>query len=70
MLSFLVCFIGFYLGVGPPVRVAPLPGIPRDDHVVPQEQDAVQVHGPPGDPEEQVFPGVGAEESYLRFAVK
>ena len=51
------------------VEVSPLPDVPRDDHVVAQQKDPVEVHGPPGHPEQQVLSGVGAEQGHLRLVL-
>ncbi len=46
-------------------RCAPVPGVPGDDHIVAEEEDAVQVHGAARQPQEEVFTGVRAQERHL-----
>ena len=58
-----------YLGVwGAPVRVevAPLADVPRDDHVVAQQQDPVQVHRAPRHPQQQVLARVRPQQRHLQ----
>ena len=70
---FYVCYglsvLVFYLGVwGAPVRVevAPLADVPRDDHVVAQQQDPVQVHRAPRHTQQQVLARVRPQQRHLQ----
>ncbi len=43
----------------------PVPGVPGDDHVVTEEEDAVEVDGAAGEAKEQVLPRVGPQQRHL-----
>jgi hypothetical protein len=46
-------------------RRAPVPGVPGYDHIVAEEEDAVEVHGAAGQPQQEVLPGMRAQERHL-----
>ena len=43
----------------------PLADVAGDDHVVAEQQDVVEVHGPPGQPQQQVLASVGPQQRNL-----
>ena len=47
-----------------PVSI-PLPDITGYDHVIPEEEDVVEVDGPPGKAEEEMLPSVSSQQRHL-----
>ena len=53
-----------YLGLRAHVD-SPVSDVPRNDHVIAKKEDVLQIHRPPGQPQEKMFTSVSSQQGNL-----